>query len=305
VAKKTILSTEHDKRRRRTKAEIETLREMMFRILERDHPQSVRHVFYRMTDPRLDCAVEKTESGYRHVQYQLSEMRKCGLLPYNWIVDSTRRGYFVTTFTSASDFIRSVAGLYRADAWRNAEVYVEIWCESRSIAAVVQDDCKELGISLYPSGGFASLTLLYEAAKQIAAEVEGADKAIEIIYIGDYDPAGVLIDRDIEAKLRQHLANDEVENPLTFRRLAITEAQIARYDLPTKPRKTGDRRALHVHQTVEAEALPAGVLRSLLREEVESFLPARALAIAKVAEESERAGLLKLARNLEAGRWRL
>ena len=148
------------------------MRTAMLGILERDHPQSVRHVFYRMTDPRLDCAVDKSESGYRQVQHQLAEMRKRGLLPYGWIVDATRRGHFVTTFASASDFIRRMAGHYRADAWRHARAYVEVWCESRSIAAVVQRDCEELGVSLYPSGGFASLTLLYEAAEQIAAEGE-------------------------------------------------------------------------------------------------------------------------------------
>ena len=76
-------------------------------------------------------------------------------MPYGWISDATRRGYFVTTFSSASDFVRRMAGLYRADAWRDADAYVEVWCESRSIASVVQGDCQELGVSLYPSGGFS------------------------------------------------------------------------------------------------------------------------------------------------------
>jgi hypothetical protein len=292
------LSTAVDKRRRRTNAEIGRMRETMLAILEHDHPQSVRHVFYRMTNPRLDCAVEKSETGYRHVQYQLSEMRKHGLLHYGWIVDATRRGYFVTTFDSASDFVRRMAGLYRADAWRDAEAYVEVWAESRSIAAVVQDDCQELGVSLYPSGGFASLTLLFDAAGQIADEVEGTDKTIEIAYIGDYDPAGVLIDKDIEAKLREHLAKADVKNLLSFHRLAITRQQIEQHDLPTKPRKAGDQRARHVEWTVEAEAMPAQVLRALLRETVEAFMPPGALSTARVAEQSEQAFLRRWADTL-------
>ena len=78
---------------------------------------------------------------------------------------------------------------------------------------------------------------------------------------------------------------------LTFHRLAITEEQIAQYDLPTKPRKPGDKRAPHVKETVEAEAMPAGILRQMLRDEIESFLPPGALDVVKAAEESERAGL--------------
>ena len=271
------------------------MRQVTLDILGGDHPQSVRHIFYRMTDPRLDCAVEKTEMGYRHVQHQSSEMRKQGLLPYGWISDATRRGYFVTTFSSASDFVRRMAGLYRADAWRDADAYVEVWCESRSIASVVQGDCQELGVSLYPSGGFSSLTLLFDAAGQIAAEVEDTDKSIEIIYIGDYDPSGVLIDRDIEVKLRKHLADAGVTNPLTFHRIAITAEQIEQYDLPSKPRKATDRRARHIERTVEAEAMPAGVLRSILRLTVESFMPHGASTVAKAAEQSEQSFLRRWA----------
>ena len=39
------------KRKRRTKAEIEQLEQQIYEVLAEDHPQSVRHVFYRMTDP--------------------------------------------------------------------------------------------------------------------------------------------------------------------------------------------------------------------------------------------------------------
>ena len=32
-------------------------------VLSVDHPQSVRHVFYRMTDPRLPVPIAKTDQG--------------------------------------------------------------------------------------------------------------------------------------------------------------------------------------------------------------------------------------------------
>jgi hypothetical protein len=275
----------------------------MFALFAESHPQSVRHVFYLMTDPRLECAVEKSERGYRHVQYHLAEMRKARILPYGWIVDSTRRGYFVATYKSGSDFIRRMAGLYRADTWSRARAYVEVWAESRSIAAVIQDDCRELGVSLYPSAGFASLTLPYEAAEQIASEVEGTGKTVEIVYIGDFDPAGVLIDRDIEKKIRDHLEVDfGVANPVALHRLAITLEQIEAHGMLPKPRKEGERRAKHIQFTVEAEAMPVSILRDLLRDKVESFMPREALAVAKAAEESERAGLIALAEAWERRR---
>ena len=283
------------KRERRTRDRIDALDQQIIGVLEEDHPQSVRHVFYRMTNPRLAEPVEKSDRGYRHVQQRCVELRRNGRIPYGWISDATRRGYFTNTFNGKADFIRRMAGLYRADLWRYAERHVEVWVESRSLAGVIHKDCEDLAVSLYPAGGFSSITLAYEAAININ---EGTDKPVTIIYIGDYDPAGVLIDVAIERELRKHI-NPEVE--LEFLRLGITAEQIEQYDLPTKPRKANDKRALHIEHTVEAEAMPAHVLRSLLRSLIESYLPEDALRVAQVAEKSERDGLLMFASMLGKG----
>ena len=76
VPGKTIEPEQHAPRervmgRRRTAAQVEQLERQIYEVLELDRPQSVRHVFYRLTDPRLPEPVEKSESGYRQVQQRL------------------------------------------------------------------------------------------------------------------------------------------------------------------------------------------------------------------------------------------
>lgn len=278
------------KRQRRTRAQIAQLDYQILSVLQEDHPQSVRHIFYRMTDPRLEEPVEKSERGYRHVQYRMVELRRARKLPYHWITDSTRRGYFTNTYDNPDDFLRSMTGLYRANLWQQSDYHCEVWTESRSIAGVIEGDCKELAVSLYPAGGFTSITLAHQAASYINNDNDG--RPTVIFYIGDYDPAGVLIDIAIERELRKHL-DDDIE--LEFARIVISAQQIIEYDLPTKPRKTSDRRALHIKKTVEAEAMPASILRELLRSKIESLLPERALTIARVEERSARSHIERMA----------
>lgn len=278
------------KRRRRTNQQIEQLDDQIIQVLTEDHPQSVRHIFYRMTDPRLPEPVEKSDRGYRHIQYRCTELRRSGRIPYNWIADMSRQGYFVNTFSDAGDFIKRMAGLYRADLWELSEYRCEVWCESRSIASVIQGDCKDLAVSLFPCGGFTSLSFAHSAAEQ--HNTSGDDRPLIVYYIGDHDPAGVLIDISLEKELRLHL---KPEISMYFQRIAINESQISDYDLPTKPRKKTDKRSKQIAETVEAEAMPAHILRGILRDEIESLLPAGALAAAKVAEQSERNGLMILA----------
>lgn len=264
-------------------------------VLREDHPQSVRHVFYRMTDPRLQEPVEKSDRGYRHVQDRCVKLRRSGAIPYSWIADMSRRGYFTNTYASAADFLHRMRGLYRADLWRDAKYRCEVWVESRSIASVLIDDCEELAVDLYPCGGFSSLSFVHEAAEQHNATSDS--RPLFVLYVGDYDPAGVLIDVALERELREHLHPSIV---LVFDRIAIKEQQIELFNLPAKPRKASDRRSLHIAETVEAEAMPAQILRSILRMNVEALLPAGALEAAKVAEASEREHLARVAQMLGA-----
>ena len=275
-----------------TNVERELLDEQILEVLRQDRPQSVRHIFYRITNPNLEAPVAKSEKGYLKVQRRCLALRRSGRLPYSWIIDMSRSGYHVDTFSGVSDFINRVRSLYRADLWNEDLPHAEVWCESRSIASVLVRDCRELAISLYPSSGYASASFAYAAAQGIDSHER--DWA-QVFYVGDFDPAVLTIDKSIEAELRKHLTT-----PLQFERLAINEEQIREYDLPGKPRKATDRLRSDILETVEAEALPAHILRRIVRDSVENLLPAGALAAAKLVEREERKTLLQLVKDQDS-----
>jgi len=81
------------KRRRRTKNQVQLLEAQICEALAGDHPQSLRHVYYVMTNPRLAEFVAKTEKGYVQIKDWLKKLRRAGTVPYYWVSDSTRTGY--------------------------------------------------------------------------------------------------------------------------------------------------------------------------------------------------------------------
>src|SRR5262249_37231747 len=137
-------------------------------------------------------------------------------------------------------------------------------------------------VNLYPCGGYSSLTFAYEAAREINGGFHKFNNVA--LYIGDYDPAGMDIDRALEEELRKHL-NPTVS--LEFIPPGITPEQIVKYDLPTKPRTDTTSRALHITETVEAEAMPADIMLQLLREAIDVYLPEDAIEDAEAADEAE------------------
>ena len=273
---------------RRTRRQIGVLEQHILEILKQDNPQSVRHIYYRLLDPRLDEPLAKTEAEYNNLVNRLKVMRQAGRILYSWITDTTRRGHHVSTFDNLPDFARRVAGLYRSNLWSEAGTYCEVWCESRSLAGVLKDDCNELAVSLYPCGGFTSLSFVYESAMYMAERANG--RQCQIYYIGDYDPAGLLIDKDLESKLRGFLPDSF---PLTFERIAVNHEQIQLFNLPTRPRKDSERRRPDVLETVEAEAIPVGVMRDMVRSKVEALLPPDALAMAREIEQEEKRNIIQ------------
>ena len=279
-------------RARWTRQDLAQLDAQIVAALEADNPQSVRHVFYLMTDPRLSAPVEKDHNGYRRVQRRILALRRSGAVPYRWVADATRTGFHVDTWAGAADFLEDVAALYRRDLWADVPTLVELWAESRSIASVLRADAHKRAISLYPTSGFTSVSLAYDAAVSARDAIRyGGKEGLHIVYVGDWDPAGLIIPETLLAELQGHLGEDRV----TLDRVAITAEQIQQFDLPAKPRKATERRRPDVAETVEAEAMPAGILRRIVREAVEQFLPQGALEAARVAEEDERNAILSLA----------
>lgn len=176
-------------------------------------------------------------------------MRKNGAIPYRWVSDASRRAHYTDTFSGAGDFLWRYASVYRADCGK--------------ILATITLKC---GPNLDPWQVYS---------RMIAASWRSPRDSL----------AGVLIDRKIEQGLRKHLGADF---PLHFERVAINREQIDRYNLSTKPRKTSDRRRLDIQQTVEAEVMPEKTMRALVRDKIESYLEPGALAVARIAVESER-----------------
>lgn len=259
------------RKNRPTRAELARLDAQLIEKAAADHPLSVRHLFYAMT-AGVDAPVPKTEQGYRRVQRRVLALRKAGRIPYWHIADATRWGFHTPAFGDVEDYIRASDTGYRFDLWADSPEEVELWCESASIASVLLPVAERYGVSLYPCRGYPSDTFCFEAAS-------GWRRPAHVYYVGDYDHDGLAIGRTALEKLREH-----TDQPVAFERLAVNEAQIAAHGLPTKPAK----RPGAVSETVEAETMPAPVLRSLVQAAIEGHLPAGRLAYAQEMDEAGR-----------------
>jgi hypothetical protein len=281
-------------RRRSTRAQVEDLESAIYAVADAEKPCTIRGVFYRIMSQKL---VPKSEQGYRQVQNRILLMRRGGLLPYGWISDGTRWSIKPRTWSGVEDVLADTAAFYRRALWNDQNVHLEIWSEKDAIRSVVSPVTAQFDVPLMVARGFASESFLYETAQDIIAD----DKYTVIYQLGDHDPSGVAAWEHTRQKLIDFAPDLEFE----FERLAVTPEQIGEYDLPTRPTKQSDSRAAKfVGDSVEVDALPSPVLRDLVRGAIERWIPSEALRIHRIAEDSERLILGRMANEYDADDWR-
>ena len=272
--------------KRRTRAEMDALRDGLREIVTANRPVTCRQAFYLAVSAGL---VPKTEGSYKNtVNRLLTMMRRSGEIPFGHIVDFTRTMRKPPSFSGLEDALREAARLYRRNIWPGIGVRVEIWSEKETLVGVLSEETFAYDAPLMACRGYPSLSFLYAAGAEIAA----ANVPTFIYYFGDLDPSGVDIPRKVEQGLHDFAPDAEIY----FERLAVNPAQIAAYDLQTRPTKTTDTRSkTFAGNSVEVEAIPPATLRSLCRDAIERHIPAGALDGLLAVEESERKQLAMFA----------
>jgi hypothetical protein len=250
-------------------------------LLAEDHPQTVRGVFYQAT---VRGMVPKSEAGYRTVQRALMLLRERGELPFTHIADSTRWMRKPRTFDDMEEALDNASRYYRKAIWNYQDVAVEVWMEKDALAGVVYEVTAKWDVPLMVTRGYSSLSFLHQSALALAAE----DRPCFIYCLGDHDPSGVDISRNMERRLRQYAPAAEIY----FNRIAVTPEQIIHWDLPSRPTKATDTRAKGFDgDSVELDAIPAWRLRQLVLDCISMHINPVALQATRRTEAAEKKSL--------------
>lgn len=242
---------------------------------------TLRQLYYQLVAAAL---IENTTRSYKRLGAQLVEARLGGLVPWDAIEDRGRSLIDVERHADPDAFLQSSIAYYGEDVRRTQESHVEVWIEKDALAGVLHDVCMENRVPLFPCKGYASISALWEAAQRFRAE----PRPVEILHLGDHDPSGLDMTRDIRDRL-DLLAGPDV-GPFV-QRIALTMDQIRQYNPPPNPAKVTDSRAggyiaKHGRDSWELDAIPPGDLVALVREAIAEETDADAFQ-ACLDEESE------------------
>lgn len=249
------------------------IRNAVLDLTERFERMTVRGVFYQLETLEI---VPKTIGGYRSVQQQVLRMRRDEMLPWSFIADGTRWMRRPDTYDSAEDAIAATIAAYRQNLWRSQDVRVEVWLEKETLADVIYPVTARWQVPLMVSRGQTSDTYAYSAAQETKAAYEAGIRTY-IFTLYDSDSYGRVAAAKIEEKIAVYSGV-----PIICELLALTDEQVAGWDLPTRPDKKENR------EVVELDAIPPDKLIDLVESAIVKLIDADAWRIEQEYEHSER-----------------
>lgn len=246
---------------------------------------TLRQVFYRFVSRGW---LPNTVKAYKNLGGALSKARRAGLVDWDAIVDRTR---YLRTFPSWPDpgaLLRGAAAQYRVDPWLSQSHYVELWFEKDALAGVFERAAGPRRVPFFSCRGYASDSEVWAAAGRLV-DAAARGKDTHVLYLGDHDPSGLDMTRDVRERLALFGATG-----VEVSRLALNMDQVEEHDPPPNPARESDSRfaeyaAEHGTESWELDALEPVTLVELVTKSLEGFVDRAAWDEAMVEEKKDRA----------------
>lgn len=266
---------------------------------------SLRQLYYQLVSRNV---VPNTEKSYKNVGNMVSDARLAGLIDWDMIKDRGREMVSNPHWGNPANFIENVAPQYRFDLWEDQPNYVEVMVEKQALEGVLQPVCRSLDIPFTANKGYSSSSAMYEASKRFIDRAQ-KDKTLYVIYLGDHDPSGIDMSRDVLDRLDLFIKTsldrtDEIGpnemGAIEVNRVALNMDQIKTLRPPENPAKLTDSRANSYikrfgDSSWELDAIEPRQLAALVTNAVTGLMDAPLFKRNQKKQEQGRKDLLKFA----------
>jgi len=233
---------------------------------------TVRQLYYQLVTRN---AIANNEKQYGKISRLCNDARMGGLMDWDMIEDRTRAFISRAGWLNGGEILSTCADQYHEDLWQNQGARVFVIVEKEALAGVLEPVCNEMDMPLLAARGYPSVSVLHAFAEERI--IPHRDQCIVILHLGDHDPSGLDMTRDLRCRL-SIFTGEKVD----VRRIALNMDQVEELNIPPNPAKMTDKRFTAYAERYgasswELDALPPEYLASLVRDHAEAFINTDAL----------------------------
>ena len=207
-------TTERDRGRRGRGRATTTisLMDTLVEIAREIQPCSVRALAYQLFNRKLIPSMSRNNTA--KVSRLCVTAREEGLLPWEWIVDSTRQEERVATWDDPSAYARAVQSSYRRNKWVAQPKHVSVWSEKSTVEGTLRPVLEKYEVPFQVLHGWSGATPVMAAAQ---GNLERSQYTL-ILYVGDFDPSGMgMSEVDLPKRLARYSSGDPSEKDISIK----------------------------------------------------------------------------------------
>jgi hypothetical protein len=317
-------------------AKIENMVEIIEEYQQQGLRMTARQLYYQLVSRDI---IANTPKEYKKLTALLTDARYAGMVDWDAIEDRGREPDSPSEWSGLPSLVESALRAYRLPRWADQGCYAELWVEKQALAGVLSPLAREFHVTLMVNKGYSSASAMRESAerikkaaitdseridelvkevqdvfedrgkdspegkaiaRQIRNEARNLVKKPYIFYLGDHDPSGEDMVRDIGDRLKEFGVW-----LLEVKKVALTMVQVKKYNPPPNPAKITDPRAAeyikkHGEHSWEVDALPPDVLSRLIRESFTAVIDDYKMRRVKKREEDDKSRLRTAVGSLES-----
>jgi hypothetical protein len=234
---------------------------------------TLRQLYYQLVS--ADIIANKL-AEYSKLSKLLKEGRMAGIVDWDAIEDRLREPDRPPYWDGPVDILNACIKQYRCDRMEGQPKYIEVWVEKDALSGVLKRVTEKYGIPIIVNRGYSSATAMFDAHERFV-QARSADQDVVVIYIGDFDPSGQDMIRDITDRIEEFNASEyhRIDRyDFEIIPIALLWSQIEIFNPPPNPAKITDPRAKkyiaqHGPTSWEVDALKPEVLNKILTDEIE------------------------------------
>jgi len=254
---------------------------------------TLRQLYYQFVARGL---LENTERNYKRLGNIINDGRLAGLIDWEAITDRTRMLRANAHWKNPAEIINSAVESYKIYKWQNQEYRVEVWVEKDALIGVIENICRKMDVGCFSCRGYVSQSEMWNAAMRLINYTDRGHTPV-IIHLGDHDPSGVDMTRDIRERLILFESNVEVV------RIALNMPQIEDLQPPPNPAKITDSRCSgyikkYGKQSWELDALEPSYLDNIIENTILGYRDEDRWEGMQEKENFERQKLINIAKGI-------
>jgi DNA topoisomerase VI subunit A len=253
----------------KTLALIDTMNEIIEKYVAQGFVLTIRQLYYQLVARDI---IENSQKSYKRVTSIANDARIAGLMDWSAIEDRTRDFVRRQRWGNGAEILEAAASSFHIDMWRRQPRRVFVIIEKEALVGVLTPTCNKYDTPILAARGYPSCTVLRDfAVEDIMPHMD--DQDVTILHLGDHDPSGIDMTRDLQERIA--MFSRDREHRVELVRLALTMDQIQERSPPPNPAKTTDSRFQQYmeqfgNESWELDALPPEYLVNLVESEIQA-----------------------------------